>query len=391
MAPISPAAVVDSQSPVAVLAPPPLSILGCRPISRAAAVSGLSLPGAAAGLSLFDLAFCATAKTCVSTQAGNLLLFCAAAERVTRQRPPHLLLRNRKRRACCYRARSAHNVSNARLAAVDGRRARLLRRRHSLSRPLLAHPALHSVARCTTTSRGRSSGPANDSHSTWHDLQLLSGRLRFKDSRRAPRLTQAAFAWFARRFPGATATSCTIAFNRQAPLHVDKNNIGASYLTCLGRFTGGALWVSGERRARTLALSRRQWHKFDSRWPHCGSHFRGERCYVSFYTHKAILRTAAAQKAVLRRLGVPLPTQAAARACFRAAFAADSRARWALANVQWASAGVALERPALEHWPSSWICWECGAFGSNTGFGRPRLHCCRNCKQQAYRRWCAER
>ena len=212
-----------------------------------------------------------------------------------------------------------------------------------------------------------------------------------KDSRRAPRLTQAAFAWFARRFPGATATSCTIACNRQAPLHVDKNNIGASYLTCLGRFTGGALWVSGERRARTLALSRRQWHKFDSRWPHCGSHFRGERCYVSFYTHKAILRTAAAQKAELRRLGVPLPTQAAARACFRAAFAVNSRARWALANIQWASAGVALERPALEHRPSSWICWECGAFGSNTGFGRPRLHCCRNCKQQAYRRRCAER
>ena len=75
------------------------------------------------------------------------------------------------------------------------------------------------------------------------------------ESHRAPRLTQAVFARFVQRFPGAASTSCTVAFNRQAPLHTDKNNIGAYYLTCLGRFAGGALCLSGKRRARARAQS----------------------------------------------------------------------------------------------------------------------------------------
>ena len=79
------------------------------------------------------------------------------------------------------------------------------------------------------------------------------------DSVRMPNVTKAFFNWFREKFPQATASSCTIAFNRLATLHVDKGNIGLSHLTCLGDFTGGELWVAGRRQASVLQL---QSHRF---------------------------------------------------------------------------------------------------------------------------------
>ena len=66
-----------------------------------------------------------------------------------------------------------------------------------------------------------------------------------KDSQRMPVLTARVFGWLRRCWPGAQVTSCTVAFNRMSPLHVDRN-IGLSYLTGVGDVAVDAAAVAAD-------------------------------------------------------------------------------------------------------------------------------------------------
>jgi hypothetical protein len=214
-------------------------------------------------------------------------------------------------------------------------------------------------------------------------LCYSSGGCVSADSTRMPNLTKAFFNWFRLKFPRATASSCTVAFNRLAALHVDKRNVGVSHLTCLDDFSGGGLWVAGERKASVLKLHSHQWHVFDSLWPHAGLPFKGLRCYVSFYTHSAAARACPEVRRRLAKLGVPLPSMAAVTAAMKPKV--DHSSRWSAAQSLWLASGFDISRPTGQHMPSSWVCRHCRRFGANAGVGHPRNYCDRNCLQAAYR------
>jgi hypothetical protein len=109
-----------------------------------------------------------------------------------------------------------------------------------------------------------------------------------EDSQRQPELTRFLFAWLREDCPEAVATSCTVAFNRLAPLHCDRN-LGPSYLTAVGAFTGGGLWVADGRRGRVLRTNGR-WNTFSAAVPHRTLPFSGCRGYVTFYCDRSASR-----------------------------------------------------------------------------------------------------
>jgi hypothetical protein len=62
--------------------------------------------------------------------------------------------------------------------------------------------------------------------------------------------------------------------------HVDKNNVGPSYIIALGDFTGGELIIEGEE-----FNIKNKWKKFDGRRAHWINPFKGRRYSLVFFTH----------------------------------------------------------------------------------------------------------
>ena len=62
--------------------------------------------------------------------------------------------------------------------------------------------------------------------------------------------------------------------------HVDKNNVGPSYIIALGDFIGGDLVVEG----KTYNI-KNKWKKFDGRRAHWITPFKGTRYSLVFFTH----------------------------------------------------------------------------------------------------------
>ena len=150
-------------------------------------------------------------------------------------------------------------------------------------------------------------------------LQLgLAGRLMSpptlsKDSQGMPVLTARVFGWLRRCWPGAQVTSCTVVFNRMSPLHVDRN-IGLSYLTGVGDFSGGGLWVATPERSKGSVLNlKNKWSEFDPAVPHRTLPFRGVRGYITFYIDKSAVRMSDQVRRKLAELQVPVPTVSDAR------------------------------------------------------------------------------
>ena len=66
-----------------------------------------------------------------------------------------------------------------------------------------------------------------------------------KTSAANTKLTTAVFAFLRAHCPDARATSATVAWGREAALHLDRRNLGPNWLTGLGSWQGsGALWVA---------------------------------------------------------------------------------------------------------------------------------------------------
>jgi hypothetical protein len=75
-------------------------------------------------------------------------------------------------------------------------------------------------------------------------------------------------------------TSIQVNKNVNSRPHVDKNNVGLSYIIALGDFTGGSLVIEGKPRN-----IKNDFYFFDGRLGHWSNPFEGERYSIVFFTH----------------------------------------------------------------------------------------------------------
>ena len=210
------------------------------------------------------------------------------------------------------------------------------------------------------------------------------------DSRRAPNFTKTLFQFFKRRFPNAVASSCTIAFHRLAPLHVDRANMGLSYVAALGSSAGGNLWVAQPSAAQGIRLNvTKDFCEFDSMVMHTTLPFEGSRYYISFYSHRAAARMPAALRSRLVELSVPLPSAKDCRAMLLEAQRrlplrqrkADGMAKWAAYRRALAPDARSAVVASQQRKGGSWVCMRCRTFGPlQRSGGRQRRYCSRFCE-----------
>ena len=80
--------------------------------------------------------------------------------------------------------------------------------------------------------------------------------------------------------PDFKYTTIQVNKNIQSKPHVDKNNIGLSYIIALGNFTGGELILEGKHHN-----IKNNFLKFDGRLGHWVEPFSGTRYSLVFFTH----------------------------------------------------------------------------------------------------------
>ena len=217
-----------------------------------------------------------------------------------------------------------------------------------------------------------------------------------RDTQRSPNFTKALFQYLTQCFPGARATSCTIAFHRSAALHTDKANIGPSYAVAMKSSSGGQLWVAQPFAVHgTVLRVTEQLCEFDPLELHTTLPFEGPRYYISYYSHRAATRVKCALRRRLMSLSVPLPS---VREC--AAMRRATKKRPALCHrradgfKQWAAYLRTLSpkqrratKASQSRMGGSWVCKSCRCFGPLLiDGGRPRHFCSRSCEHKYYRR-----
>lgn len=80
--------------------------------------------------------------------------------------------------------------------------------------------------------------------------------------------------------PDFAYTTIQVNKNVQCLPHIDKNNVGPSYIIALGDFSGGKLVLEGEE-----IDIHNKWLKFDGRLGHWVTPFTGTRYSVVYFTH----------------------------------------------------------------------------------------------------------
>ena len=199
-----------------------------------------------------------------------------------------------------------------------------------------------------------------------------------RDSIRMPNATRALFAWFKAAWPGALATHLTVSFNRLAPLHTDELNRGPSYLTAIGSFENGGLWVTDpenlDGEGKVLQLDAGQWHSFNSLLPHRTLPFSGERAYVTFYCHSTSRFIGQGLREKLLKLEVPCPTRVQLKPLLHG-HPLPLKQRMAMAIAQFARHPQQASLESGSHRSRNYICRSCRAFGRDADFGQPRKYC----------------
>lgn len=76
-------------------------------------------------------------------------------------------------------------------------------------------------------------------------------------------------------------SSVQINFNYAAKKHVDGNNIGPSYIQCIGDHSGGRLWTADQG----VVDCKNQWKLFDGNREHATQSFKGTRISFIAFTH----------------------------------------------------------------------------------------------------------
>ena len=110
-----------------------------------------------------------------------------------------------------------------------------------------------------------------------------------KISKQHPALTRLITAWVRATLkdPAFKFGSVQINYNYIARKHIDMNNLGPSYITSLGKHTGGELWT-GDR--GVLDCRGGNWKLFDGNTLHCTQPFKGERFSFILFTPDAYNR-----------------------------------------------------------------------------------------------------
>lgn len=112
--------------------------------------------------------------------------------------------------------------------------------------------------------------------------KLLGGRTRgpSRYNKKFKRLYDTLNQFMAKRKPAFKYTTIQVNKNVYCKPHVDKNNVGPSYVIALGDFTGGELVVEGKQFNIKNKLK-----KFDGRRAHWITPFKGTRYSLVFFTH----------------------------------------------------------------------------------------------------------
>jgi len=80
--------------------------------------------------------------------------------------------------------------------------------------------------------------------------------------------------------PEFSYTTIQVNRNVQCSPHIDKNNVGPSYIIALGKYTGGELLIEGSE-----YNIRNRWKYFNGHKGHWVNPFEGERYSLVFFTH----------------------------------------------------------------------------------------------------------
>jgi hypothetical protein len=80
--------------------------------------------------------------------------------------------------------------------------------------------------------------------------------------------------------PDFKYTTVQVNKNVRSKPHVDKNNVGPSYIIALGEFTGGNLFIEGEK-----FNIKNKWKNFNGTLGHWVEPFEGTRYSLVYFTH----------------------------------------------------------------------------------------------------------
>jgi hypothetical protein len=99
-------------------------------------------------------------------------------------------------------------------------------------------------------------------------------------NKKFPNLYRLLKKFIAETHPDFKYTTIQVNKNLECLPHIDKNNVGDSYIIALGDFIGGELTIEGQN-----YNIRNRWKRFDGRKAHWVEPFEGERYSLVFFTH----------------------------------------------------------------------------------------------------------
>jgi len=118
-------------------------------------------------------------------------------------------------------------------------------------------------------------------------LGVLSGRsagiVVGQESKQRPNLTETLVNFAKHAVPDFEFTSIQVNKNYLSALHVDKNNLGPSYIVGVGDYTDGELWVQTEGEMDCHD----KWIKFDGNHPHCTMPYSGTRYTLIYFIQQS--------------------------------------------------------------------------------------------------------
>eukprot|EP01043_Picozoa_sp_COSAG02_P002080 COSAG02_NODE_46_length_45443_cov_36.731497_32_plen_1137_part_00 len=126
--------------------------------------------------------------------------------------------------------------------------------------------------------------------------------------RNRPNLTKTLVNFAKLAVPEFNFTSIQVNKNYLSAMHVDKNNLGPSYIVGVGDYTQGGLWV------QTLGAvdCNRKWILFDGNVPHCTLPYTGTRYTLIYFSQQSFSRLGAYRphgddKQWMAQCGFPMP------------------------------------------------------------------------------------
>lgn len=100
------------------------------------------------------------------------------------------------------------------------------------------------------------------------------------NNKKYPNLYKLATQLIKEQYPEFSYTTIQVNKNVLSPPHVDKNNVGPSYIIALGNYTGGELVIKGKK-----YNIRNKWKSFDGTQGHWVEPFEGTRYSLVYFTH----------------------------------------------------------------------------------------------------------